>query len=322
MILPLLSILIGVAILAWSADRFVAGAAATARHFNMSPLLIGMLVIGFGTSAPEIAISAIAASSGDTEMALGNAYGSNIANIALILGLTVLMRPVAVDRNVVRLELPLLAVATILAGYQVWDGRLTRFEAVILLSAFALILTWSIRHCSRRRGGAPAGCDAGGQCERAGPLTLALVWVVTGLVLLIVSSRLLVWGASELAGLLGISDLVIGLTVVAVGSSLPELASMIAAVRRGEHDMALGTVLGSNLFNTLVVVGIAVAIQPTIVPPEILYRDIAVMGALTLALFLVCFGYRGKRRVHRFEGAALLSAFGGYSAYLFYGAAG
>ncbi len=148
------------------------------------------------------------------------------------------------------------------------------------------------------------------------PVRRAVLWLAVSLVLLIVSSRVLVWGAVDIARFLQVSDLVIGLTIVAIGTSLPELASTVAAIRRGENDMAVGNVLGSNLFNTLFVVGIAVAIQPTVVPPEILYRDMVVMGALTLALFVVCFGFRGPGRVQRFEGAALLSVFGGYSAYL------
>ena len=149
-----------------------------------------------------------------------------------------------------------------------------------------------------------------------------LFWLPAGLVLLVASSSLLVWGAVETASQLGVSDLVIGLTIVAIGSSLPELASTFAAIRRGQHDMAVGNVLGSNLFNTLMVVGVAVAIHPTAVPRELLYRDMAVMGALTLSLFLVCSGYRGPGRVRRLEGAALVSVFGGYSAYLVTGAVG
>ena len=320
MILPFLSFLLGIVVLVWSADRFVAGSASTASHFRMPPLLVGMLVIGFGTSAPEMAVSALAASSGNTEIGLGNAYGSNIANIALILGLTALIHPIAVHSGVLRKELPILAVVTALAAYQVWDGRLTRLEAILLLVAFAGLLAWSIHKGLRHRSDALAG-----DMERelgAGemPIARALFWLALGLILLVTSSRVLVWSAVEIAKLLEVSDLVIGLTIVALGTSLPELASTIIAVRRGEHDIAVGNVLGSNLFNTLLVVGIAVVIEPTVVPPEIFSRDMVVMGGLTLALFLVCFGFQGPGRVQRFEGAALLSVFLGYNAYLVSGA--
>jgi cation:H+ antiporter len=317
MIVIITSILLGIVALVWSADRFVESSASSARHFGMPSLLIGMIVVGFGTSAPEMAVSMMAASAGNTAIGLGNAYGSNIANIALILGLAAFIRPIIVRSNVLRKELPILAAVTALAAYQASDGQLTRNEALVLLMAFAAILGWSVHTALRHRGDALARDTKRGLDTREVSVRRALFWLAVSLVLLIVSSRVLVWGAVEFARFFQVSDLVIGLTIVAIGTSLPELASTVAAIRRGENDMAMGNVLGSNLFNTLLVVGVAVAIQPTVVPPEILYRDIAVMGALTLALFVVCFGSRGRGRVQRFEGAALLSAFGGYSAYLF-----
>jgi cation:H+ antiporter len=312
----ILSVLLGIMVLLWSADRFVEASASAARHFGMPPLLIGMIVVGFGTSAPEMAVSTMAATAGNTAIGLGNAYGSNIANIALVLGLAALIRPITVQSGVLRKELPFLMAATALAAYQVWDGQLTRLEALVLLVAFTAILGWSVFVGLRHRSDAFAGDMKRELDTRAMPVRRAVLWLAVSLVLLIVSSRVLVWGAVDIARFLQVSDLVIGLTIVAIGTSLPELASTVAAIRRGENDMAVGNVLGSNLFNTLFVVGIAVAIQPTVVPPEILYRDMVVMGALTLALFVVCFGFRGPGRVQRFEGAALLSVFGGYSAYL------
>lgn len=312
----ILSVLLGIMVLLWSADRFVEASASAARHFGMPPLLIGMIVVGFGTSAPEMAVSTMAATAGNTAIGLGNAYGSNIANIALVLGLAALIRPITVQSGVLRKELPFLMAATALAAYQVWDGQLTRLEALVLLVAFTAILGWSVFVGLRHRSDAFAGDMERELDTRAMPVRRAVLWLAVSLVLLIVSSRVLVWGAVDIARFLQVSDLVIGLTIVAIGTSLPELASTVAAIRRGENDMAVGNVLGSNLFNTLFVVGIAVAIQPTVVPPEILYRDMVVMGALTLALFVVCFGFRGPGRVQRFEGAALVSVFGGYSAYL------
>ena len=251
--LAVLAILAGLTVLVWSADRFVEGAAATARHFRMPPLLIGMLVVGFGTSAPEMVVSAFAAIQGSPGIALGNAYGSNIANIGLILGVTALIRPIAVQPQVLRQELPFLALITILAAWLLRDGMLTRFDAVVLLAVFGGLMTWSIRQSMNSNW---TEDEVGLESD---PMSIrqAAFWLTAGLVLLVGSSRLLVWGAVEITRLLGINDLLIGLTVVAVGTSLPELASSVMAARRGEDDIALGNILGSNLFNTLVVVGLA-----------------------------------------------------------------
>jgi len=316
MALAILAVLFGLGVLVWSADRFVEGAASTATHFRMPPLLIGMLVIGFGTSAPEMAVSVLAASQGNPGLALGNAYGSNITNIGLILGLTALLSPIAVHSRVLRRELPVLLAVTLLAAWQLLDGALTRHDAFVLLAVFLGLALWSIREGRRDGGDALSGEMEQELQHRTMPFGRALFWLGAGLVALVASSRLLVWGAVQIAGSLGVSDLVIGLTVVAVGTSLPELAASLVAIRRGEHDLALGNVLGSNLFNTLAVAGLAAAIQPTVVPPELLARDLVVMGALTGVLFVLCYGFRGPGRLNRVEGAALLAAYGGYNAWL------
>lgn len=306
----------GLLLLAWSADRFVEGSAVTARHFGVPPLLIGMVVIGFGTSAPEMVVSALAASQGNPALALGNGYGSNIANIALIIGLTALISPIAVHSQVLRKELPILIAVTALAAWQLWDGAITRTDAGVLLGVFAVLMAWTIRQGMRSESDPLGGEIAQELAVRTLPIGRAVLWLVVGLLLLIVSSRLLVWGAVEIARGYGISDLVIGLTIVAVGTSLPELASSIAAIRKNEHDIALGNVLGSNLFNTLAVVGIAGAIHPMAVGPEVLTRDVPVMAALTLSLFLVGYGFRGPGRINRIEGAALLACYVAYTTYL------
>ena len=316
MTLPVLAVLIGLVLLVWSADRFVDGAAATAKHLGMSPLLIGMVIMGFGTSAPELVVSVMSSIDGSPGIALGNAYGSNIANIALILGLTAVIAPIAVHSQVIRRELPILLGVTAVAALQVYDGEITRLEAIILLALLVLLLGWNIYQ--GRRGQVDA---LGGEVEQElvahpMPLKKALIWVAIGLALLVVSSRLLVWGAVDIAQFFGVSDLVIGLTVVAIGTSLPELASSIAAIRKNEHDMALGNVIGSNLFNTLAVVGLAGVIHPMAAEPEVFTRDMLVMGALTLALFLFAYGFRGPGRINRIEGAVLLAAFAGYTTYL------
>jgi cation:H+ antiporter len=316
MTLPVIAIVVGLVLLVWSADRFVEGAACVARHFGMPPLLIGMVVVGFGTSAPEMVVSAISAVQGNSGIALGNAYGSNITNIALILGVTALISPIAVHSQVLRKELPILTAMTVLAGWQLWDGSITRGDALVLLLVFAGLMGWTIRQGLRRRID-PLGSEIEQELVAHGmPVNRAFFWLTAGLLLLIASSRMLVWGAVEIAHLLGVSDLIIGLTIVAIGTSLPELASSIIAARKGEHDIALGNILGSNLFNTLAVVGIAGAIHPLTVGPEVFSRDLMVMAGLTLSLFLLGWGFRGPGRINRWEGGGLLCAYLGYTACL------
>ncbi|KJS32945.1 MAG: calcium/sodium:proton antiporter [Desulfatitalea sp. BRH_c12] len=316
MILAFLAVVFGLALLVWSADRFVAGASSTARHFGMSPLMVGMVIVGFGTSAPEMVVSAVAALQGNPGIALGNAYGSNIANIALILGVTALISPIAVHSMVLRKELPLLTAVTVLAAWQIYNGEITRTDALVLLGVFTAIMTWTIWQGLRKSPDAFGNEMARELDAQAMPISRALLWLVVGLILLMASSRILVWGAVEIARGLGVSDLIIGLTIVAVGTSLPELASSIAAIRKGEHDIVLGNILGSNLFNTLAVVGIAGAIHPMAVGPEVFSRDMMVVFALTVSLFLICYGFRGPGRINRLEGTALFACYIGYNAYL------
>ncbi|MCD6533308.1 MAG: calcium/sodium antiporter [Deltaproteobacteria bacterium] len=308
----------GLLTLVWSADLFVEGAAGTARHFGMPPLLIGMVVVGFGTSAPEMVVSTLAAAQGNPGLALGNAYGSNITNIALILGVTALINPITVHSQVLRKELPLLIAITGLAAFQLRDGELTRIDAWILLGVLGGVLFWTIRQGLRERSDTLAG-EMTAKLETdqdAKPLKQTLFKLMFGLVLLVISSRILVWGAVKIAHNFGVSDLIIGLTIVALGTSLPELASSVMATCKGEHDIALGNVLGSNFFNTLAVVGIAGVIHPTAVAPEVFSRDMLVMGVLTLLLFVFGFRFHCPGRINRFEGAVLLASYVGYMAFL------
>lgn len=316
MTLAFLAVAFGLVLLVWSADRFVEGSAFTARYFGMPPLLVGMIIVGLGTSAPEMVVSAIAASQGNPGIALGNAYGSNISNIALILGLTALISPITVHSQVLRKELPILIAITALAAYQMWDGELTRNDALVLLGVFVILMVWIIWQGLRTKSDT-LEVETGGEIE-ASTMSIgrAVFWLVIGLILLIISSRILVWGATSIARGFGVSDLIIGLTIIAIGTSLPELASSLIATRKGEHDIALGNVLGSNIFNTLTVVGIAGMIYPMSVEPEVLSRDILVMAVLTVSLFFICYGFRGPGRINRIEGAALLACFIGYTTYL------
>jgi cation:H+ antiporter len=316
MITAITAIVGGLILLVRSADQFVEGSAATARHFGMPPLLIGMVIVGFGTSAPEMLVSTMAALQNTPGIALGNAYGSNITNIALILGVTALIGPIAVHSRVLRQELPILIAITALAAFQLRDGELSRLDAWILLGVFGALMAWSIGQGLRQRADALSGEIERELVVHAMPLPRALSRVALGLVVLLISSRLLVWGAVEIARGLGVSDLIIGLTIVALGTSLPELASSVTAIRKGEDDIAVGNVIGSNLFNTLAVVGIAGAIRPIDIPPEIFSRDIPVMSLLTGALFIISYGFRGQGRITRLGGGLLLAAYFAYSALL------
>lgn len=316
MLVAILAVIAGLALLVWSADRFVDGAASTARHFGMPSLLIGMVIVGFGTSAPEMVVSALAAGQGNPGIALGNAFGSNITNIALILGLTAVISPIAVHSKILRKEMPLLMLMTILVIGLLWDLDISRWDAIILLLGFAGFMGWSIWQGMQKKHDTLAKEVEQEVSQHTMPLKTAIFWLVVGLVILVASSRLLVWGAVEIAQAFGVSDIIIGLTIIAVGTSLPELASSIIAIRKNEHDLALGNVIGSNLFNTLAVVGIAGAIHPLAVEPEVLWRDAMFMGILTLSLFIVGYGFRGEGRINRIEGAILLAAYVGYTVYL------
>jgi len=295
MLLAIAAVIGGLILLVWSADKFVEGAAGTAAHAGMPPLLIGMLIVGFGTSAPEMVVSALAALEGNPSLALGNAYGSNISNIALILGVVAVMSPILVNSAILKKELPILTLITLLAGYQLIDGHISRMDAWILIGVLAVLMGWSIYAAMTGKGDVLAGEVETDLAEHPLPLKQSLFWLVVGLILLVVSSRALVWGAVLIAQSLGVSDLIIGLTIVAIGTSLPELASSIAAVRKGEHDIAFGNVLGSNLFNTLAVVGIAGAIKPMSVDAGVLQRDWSLMMGLTLVLFVMGFGLWGRK---------------------------
>ena len=326
MLLPSLAILFGLALLVWSADRFIDGAAGTARLLGMPSLIIGMIVIGFGTSAPEMVVSAFAALEGNPGLALGNAYGSNIANVGLVLGTVAVLSPIAVKSRILRKEMPVLLGVTALSGYLIFDQQLDRIDAAILLALFVLLMVLSVM--TGRQPATPEGPDelAAQYDAHEHPaddsLGRALLWLITGLVLLLVSSRILVWGAVTIAQQLGVSDLIIGLTVVAIGTSLPELAAAVAAVRKQEHDLALGNVIGSNIFNLLGVVGIAAGLAPFSVEWVVFWRDWGVTAAFTVALVVMGMGLRGPGRITRIEGVLLLSAYLAYLGWLTFDALG
>ena len=317
MLLASVAIIVGFALLVWSADRFVEGAAATAGHAGLPSILIGMVIVGFGTSAPEMVVSAMAASDGSPDLALGNALGSNIVNISLILGVTAIIAPIAVQSQIIKRELPLLVAVVLFSGFLLYDGNLTFFDAILLLSGLLAFLVWSIYSGMKNPGDALETEFDSELKSHSMALGKAIFWLAAGLILLIISSRLLVWGAVEIASALGVSDLIIGLTIVALGTSLPELAASIIAAKKGEHDIAIGNVVGSNVFNILAVVGIAGMIEPiSTISPAVFNRDWSVMLVLTVLLMIMAYGFGRQGRINRVEGTVLLSAYVAYNGYL------
>ena len=322
MILSVVAIVAGLIILVWSADRFVDGAVGVAQFLGMSTFLIGMVIVGFGTSAPEMVVSIFSAMNNSPQLALGNAYGSNIANIALILGATALIAPVVVKKQAMTRDIPILLVLTALTVFLLKDGNVSFADGVVLLMVFVAIMTFNIlsewKAKRKRKSGGGESLDSDTEPAEKVSIGKSILLLIVGLGLLIASSRMLVWGAINVAQALGVSDLLIGLTIVAVGTSLPELASSIAAARRGENDLAVGNIIGSNIFNTLVVVGIAAVITPIkAMHPAVLSRDLPIMTALTLLLFLICIPFKQENGTRvggfgRIGGALFLSLYIGY----------
>ena len=311
LLLSILFIVGGLFVLAKSADMFIDAASMMARHFKLSPLLVGMVIIGFGTSAPELAVSAISGMGGHANLSLGNAYGSCILNIGAILGLTALFRPFRVKPSVCWFAVPLLAFITVLSWLMVRDGEFERFNGVVLLVAFAVLLPV---YCWYDQKGTKPPIGS----KHAGAATVRMGWawfrLLAGLVLLVLSSHILVWGSVDFArDVLHVSDLLIGLTVVALGTSLPELASAIASARKGENEFVTGNIVGSNFFNTLAVVGVAGTISPfSDFSGYVVTRDLPVMMAFSLSLALFGLNYRHIRkagRISRLKGGVWLAAF-------------
>lgn len=315
MLLSTLALILGLVLLVWSADRFVIGASATASILGVSTLVVGILVVGIGTSAPEMLVSAIAAADGQTGLSVGNALGSNITNIALILGITAVLIPLKVQSRLITREIPLLILVMLLGYFLLQDGQLDLLDGLILVAGFAGVVIRQLWEAKHGKGDA-LEAELENEIPKDMPLKTALIWLAIGFVLLIASARLLVWGAVDIAQYFGISDLVIGLTVVAIGTSLPELAASVAAARKNEHDIAIGNVVGSNLFNLLGVMAMPGLLAPGAVDAEVLNRDYPIMLVLTLLFFLVACGPRKDRRITRLEGAGLLVFYFVYLGYL------
>lgn len=316
MLLYVTAVVLGTAALVWGADRFVDGAAALARRLGVSPIIIGLTVVSVGTSLPELLVSVSATIMGHPDVAVGNVVGSNIANIGLILGAASLFRPLMVHGSLVRREYPLLVCVSVIAWLMARDGSFSRFEGIALVAGLVLFLAWMTVTAKQ---GAPEillkeASRATGAPGEAPSLSKPVFSLMAGLVGLTAGSRFLVWGGVALARTFGVSELIIGLTLVALGTSLPEMATSVAGAVKKQDDIAVGNVVGSNLFNTLAILGIPSLLRPLQVSAEAFHRDFPVMLLATLALWPVCRSWRGRQgRVNRLEGGALVA---GYLVYI------
>ncbi len=322
--LSIVFVLGGFAVLAWSANAFVDGASAVAKAFGVSPFIIGMVIIGFGTSAPEMCVSALSGAYGHSDLSLGNAYGSCVFNIAVILGVAALIKPLVVKPSVVFVSVPALVAIALLSCFLVTQGNgFSRGDGVILLAVFFVLLPlycWFDQSQKKDESvGAPgerARPTGKASGERAVPLWKAWLLLVLGLVFLVGSSHVLVWGSVDLARRMGVSELLIGLTIIAVGTSLPELASAVVSARKGEHEFVLGNIVGSNFFNTLAVVGLAGTISPfKNISPYLFSRDLPMMVFLSALIAVFGFNFRKPREpkaIGRVAGAFWLLLFAAY----------
>ena len=318
----------GLAALAWSSDLFVDGAATVAKALGISPFIIGMVIIGFGTSAPELCVSTMSGISGHANLSLGNAYGSCIFNIAIILGVATLIFPLVVKPSVTFIEGPGLTLISLFSLIMLKDGSCSRVEAIILLAAFLVILPLYCWYDQKTKDQPEEEVKAEAKVEPKNIL-VPIVKLVVGLGVLIGSSHFLVWGAVDFAKFCGVSDLVIGLTIVAAGTSLPELASAVASARRGEHEFVLGNIVGSNLFNTLAVVGLATCISPLVPGPNgepafshyVLTRDLPLMMALSLSIMFFGINWKHPKwpgAIQRKEATVWVLVFVAYTLLMFY----
>lgn len=312
----ILLVIAGLVLLTWGADRFVHGAASAARNLGIAPLLIGLTVVAFATSAPEILVSIVAATQNEPGLAIGNAIGSNIVNIGLVLGITAMIRPIKLESATLRREMPALLAVSLLTVSLFLDSYLSRIDGAVMLTGLVIVMVWLVRLGIRSGVNDPIKRDFEAEIPTDVTTPMALVWLAVGLGTLLVGADLLVDGAIGIAKMLGISEVVIGILVVALGTSLPELAVSLASALKGEYGLAIGNIVGSNIFNLLAVIGIAATIEPSALAPSVLSLHIFVMVAFTLVLFAMTYDYDGRAELSRLEGAALLVAFIAYDSYV------
>lgn len=317
MLLASIILIASLVVLSWSADRLVFGASALAANSGVKPIIIGLTIVAMGSSAPEIVVSATASFEGRVDTAVGNALGSNITNIALVLGITTLYRVLNVSSLTLRRELPIFLLVSAFASYLISDGEISYIDGVLLTTVFFSLIAATIWIATNTNADDPLLAETEDEIPTDVSTPIAILWVVVGLVLLLTSAQFLVDSAVVIAKYFGLSDLIIGLTVIAIGTSLPELAASIAAARKGEHDLVIGNIVGSNIFNLGAVLGMPGLIAPGMIDPEAVNRDIMVMLGLSVLLLLFSFNFTGTQRINRLEGFVLLSCFFAYQYWLF-----
>jgi cation:H+ antiporter len=310
------AIVAGLTLLIWGADRFVHGASAIASNLGVAPLMIGLTVVAFATSAPEILVAVIAAIRGEPGLAFGNAIGSNIVNIGLVLGITAVVRPIPLESATLRREMPALLAVSLLTVSLFLDTRLSRPDGIVMLTGLVIVMIWLARLGLRSSANDPIKMDYEAEIPNNVSMKAASIWLAIGLGTLLIGAHWLVNGSIGVAQSLGVSEIVIGITIVAFGTSLPELAVSLVSALKGEYGLAIGNIVGSNIFNLLAVIGVAATIQPAAVAPSVLSLHIFVMVAFTLVLFAMTYDYDGKAKLSRLEGIALLIAYFAYVSYV------
>jgi len=312
----LVEVIAGLVLLIWGADRFVHGAAAGARNMGIAPLLIGLTVVAFATSAPEILVSVVASLRGEPGLAIGNAIGSNIVNIGLVLGCVALIKPIQLRSATLRREMPALLAVTLLTVSLFLDSFLSFIDGIVMLMGLIIVMIWLTRLGMRSAPSDPINQEYEDEIPKNVSTRIAIIWLLVGIGTLLVGAHLLVDGSIEIARILGVSEVVIGILLVAFGTSLPELAVSLVSAMKGEYGLAIGNIVGSNIFNLLAVIGVAATISPSSLAPSVLSLHIFVMVAFTLVLFAMTYDYDGKSELSRIEGIALLIAFIAYDTYV------
>ena len=304
------AMLVGFIVLLKSADQFVVASVATARNLSISPMIIGLTIVALGTSAPEIFVAMTAALKGEPELAIGNAIGSNIANIGMVLGFTALIAPLRFKANILKHDMPILIFVTLCCGITLVDYQINIWDGLLLMAGLAVFL-YRLVAKQQPTSEAPVEVDELGKIPEM-TSTRALVMLLISLIFLLISSQLLVWSVVNIAQIFGISELIIGLTIIAIGTSLPELAVSLTSALKGQADLAIGNIVGSNIFNILTVFSIPCFLSPTDIDPNVLWRDYLLMLLLTIALVVAGLGIRGERKINRIHGTLLLTVWLGY----------
>jgi cation:H+ antiporter len=316
MLVNILEIIGGLVLLIWGADRFVHGAAATARNMGVAPLLVGLTVVAFATSAPEILVSVVASVRGEPLLAIGNAIGSNVVNIGLVLGCVAIVRPIQLRSATLRREMPALLAVSLLTVSLFLDSYISRIDGIVMMTGLVIVMIWLARLGIRSSPSDPIKMEYEAEIPKDVTMGMAIVWLILGLATLLVGANFLVDGSIEVARYLGVSEVVIGILLVALGTSLPELAVSMVSALKGEYGLAIGNIVGSNIFNLLAVIGVAAVIAPAAIAPSVLSLHVFVMVAFTLVLFAMTYDYDGKSELSRVEGIALLLAFIAYDTYV------